>query len=213
MANTKRRISGENAVSRYLAPYLNRESLLPLVLVLILLLLTWWLLDDTRVKPLEDQSAPTHNSDYYIRGFTTLALDESGQRRYQLVADHLIHFIDTDSTKMTRLRYSRFNGSTGAVLINANTGIGAKDNSLLDLQGEVHIISKDGFDQTLVETKTDQLALYPNRDFAETNSPVTIENADSITKGIGMTLDSRAGKLVLLSKVSSIYYPGGRDSR
>ena len=213
MSGSSNSLFNRRTLTSLITTYLNRDYLLPFILILVLLLGTWWLLRGTRVTRVDIQPAPAHNSDYYISGFTTLALDQDGQRRYRLSARRLVHYIDDDSTELTLPEYSKFNGQKSSLHVNAETGRGTQDNSLIKLQGNVLITSKDQFNNTRLVTETDQLTLYPNRDYAETGSPVTIKNAESITKGVGMTVDSREGKLVLLSKVNSIYYPQGRTDQ
>ena len=183
-----------------------------MVLLLALLSITWWLLRGSETHPPQVAAAPTHDSDYYVNGFRTLALGEDGNRRYQLAADRLVHHLSDDSTEMDQPRYSRFDSERGSLRIQAETGQGNHDNSVLRLLGSVRITNLDENQRPKVETRTDALTLYPNRDFAETHSPVTIDGINSTTRGIGMTVDSQAGKLVLLSRVESIYYPTGKPS-
>lgn len=195
------------------ARYLNRDFLLPFTLALAPLLLTWWLLQDARETTQPEDHVTALNADYYITGFTATALNPSGNPQYQLTAERLVHYLYTDNVELTRPVYAKFRAGAGSTEISADTAQATQDHSVLTLKGAVRILSRDAQNRTEVETSTEELTIFPKRDYAETDRPVEIRSRDGLLRGTGLTVNSQVGKLTLMSQVRGTYYPDRRMSQ
>ncbi|MEL0082328.1 MAG: LPS export ABC transporter periplasmic protein LptC [Gammaproteobacteria bacterium] len=174
----------------------------PQALLIVGLLLSGWLLFNQSTRQDIDDSATPHRPDFWANQFTTLALDVEGKPAYRLSAEKMVHFRDTGDSEFIQPDYVRFRDEQGPVTISAQNGWSNKDGTELVLVDQVVLVGQ-GDDPVTAEM--DELLLYPDEDFAETSTPVKIISPTGTTTGIGMHVNSRTGKLVLLSNVRGIY--------
>ena len=78
----------------------------PVILLLLLAVLTWWL--DARVRSPNTQldGIGQHDPEFYIEGFMAVRMNPDGTRRYELTGTRLTHYSDGSGSKLD---------STGAV--------------------------------------------------------------------------------------------------
>jgi LPS export ABC transporter protein LptC len=76
------------------------------------------------------------------------------------------------------------------------------------LSGNVSLIQQQPFDNIIPTTiNSEELLIKPNLQYAETDKPVTIKNASSVTTSTGLTLSLDTNTVELLSNVRSRYEP------
>ena len=78
---------------------------------------------------------------------------------------------------------------------------------LLLLKGDVRIERRPGPDNGAVEIVTDELKVLLDKEYAETDRPVTIKHQQGVTEAVGMNASLREGRLQLLNQVRGIYVP------
>ncbi|RLA03208.1 MAG: LPS export ABC transporter periplasmic protein LptC [Gammaproteobacteria bacterium] len=179
----------------------------PQALLVAGLLLSWWLLNDQAAEQSRGIDAPPHRPDFWTTHFTTVALDIGGKPRYQLTAAEMVHFRDDATSEFDHPKYVRYQQEQGPITITAVSGWNNKEGTELVLTDKVVIVSQGDSDADKVTAEMDKLLLFPEDDYAETDTPVKIVSPSGTTTGIGMQVNSRTGVLILLSNVHGIYEP------
>lgn len=90
--------------------------------------------------------------------------------------------------------------------VNGNVGIAHNNGEKFELRWGVNIWHLDANGEK-TQIKTVKLTLFPDREYAETDKPVTIITAEGTTEAIGMKLYLNEQRLQLLSKVKGYYEP------
>ncbi len=167
--------------------------------------LSWWLLRGLEVHEAPVKAQVRHIPDYYINMFTVSAMDDNGHLRYRLHADHMAHYLDDDTASLTRPNMSLFKPDGPVWNASARRGwIGAGQKTVL-LQGNVLVWRDPVVKGSGLELQTDELHVTPDKQYAETDKPVTIAQDIGITHAVGMHVYLEQGRMELLADVRGHY--------
>lgn len=167
--------------------------------------LSWWLL-----RNLEEREAPVreqvrHIPDYYLNQFTVNAMDDSGHLHYRIHADHMTHYLDDDTATLVRPNMVLFKKDGSTWNATARRGwIGAGQHTVL-LDEDVVAWRDPMVKDSGLELQTDELHITPDRQYAETDRPVTIAQDIGITHAVGMRVFFEQGRVELLADVRGRY--------
>ena len=111
---------------------------LPIILMGLLALGTYWLARNTPVlQAPAAESAPTHEPDYFLRGFSVKSFEPSGRLRSDIRGAEAKHFPDTDTFEIEQPRIRAYNNATGALTVaSARKAIANGDGSQVQLIGD-----------------------------------------------------------------------------
>jgi lipopolysaccharide export system protein LptC len=166
---------------------------------------SWWLM-----RGLEGRQAPIpeqvrHIPDYSLDHFTMNVMDATGQLRYRLHADRMSHYLDDDTAILGRPEVTLFKRTGGAWNVSARRGwIGAGQKSVL-LEDEVLAWRDPLVPGAGLEIRTDKLHIATERQYAETDQPVTITQDIGVTHAVGMHVDLEHNNVELLRAVRGRY--------
>ena len=178
-------------------------SLFPLVMLLLLAALTFWL---NRVIQGDNPHGPLrHDPDYWVERFEVRRFDIDGKLQHTLVADKLLHYPDDDTTVVTapHLTYHQQPPSE----LSARMAYIGRDGKEVNLVDEVRVIrhaAVDGTPSTVAESRT--LKVFPDDEKAHTDDPVVITQGKSVMNGSGVDIDNRSGISVLHGRVTGTLY-------
>lgn len=141
--------------------------------------------------------------EYFFRGANARHYRKSGSLHYEFESDYLEYFEATDTTEVSLPKIIMYLKDGTPWHARSDTASVLNQNKTIHLQGNVFIEQRDD----TINMKTEELYIIPARDYAETNSPVTITSPAGKTYATGMTLDLQKQRLHLLSKVRSSYVP------
>ena len=190
-------------------------ALLPLVVMLLLAMLTFWLDRAIDLSSPESAGPVTHDPDYAIEKFTLLRLSESGDQRYTLTAAKMLHFPDDDTSLLTTPVLVQMQPGKSDLRIHAQRGIVAPGGEKLDLYDNVEIFraGRPGGESGDLHMMTSYLRVLPDDDRAETPARVVIDNGASIVSGTGMDFDNRYRQFKLRAAVTTTYRKPAADGR
>ncbi|BDX18924.1 MAG: LPS export ABC transporter periplasmic protein LptC [Pseudomonadales bacterium] len=145
----------------------------------------------------------TDRPDFYIDNARILMLNEQGKVAYRLTTSHAVHQVDDGSTHLEDPELLFYRGEDPTPwLLKSRQGVVTQRGDRVDLTTDV--LLKQNTDDARQLT-TSALTLFPARDYAETDQPVRIEAARSVTTAEGMQLFLNDGSLKLLSTVRGQY--------
>jgi len=174
-------------------------SLFPLVMLLLLAALTFWL---NRVIQGDSPRGPQrHDPDYWVERFEVRRFDIDGKLQHTVVADKLLHYPDNDTTIVTTPHLTYHQQPPTEIF--ARMAYIGRDGKEVDLVDDVRVIRHGALGdspRTVLETRT--LKVFPDDERGTTNDPVVITQGKSIMRGTGLDIDNRSGITVLRGRVT-----------
>jgi lipopolysaccharide export system protein LptC len=178
-------------------------SLFPIVLLGVLTAMTFWLEQATQPEPIGDGKR-RHDPDYFVDHFKVRRFDIDGLLQHTLVASHMQHYPDDDTTEVEQPRLIYHRPPTG--IITANTGWMDSKGEHVRLNGDVMVVrnSAPGSPPTIIATST--LFVVPDDETARTDAPVSITKGASIVTGSNLEVDNQKQLAVLSGPVRGTIY-------
>ena len=180
---------------------------LPLVPLIALLGVTYWLNQQVLPGLPTPDSSKRHDPDAIVENFSATKLNEQGTPSFIMAAKKLLHYPDDDSTTLEEPRITML--STGQPAIHAaakSATISSKGDEVF-LHDDVEVLRDATKLQDSLRLQTDYLRIVPDQDLADSDRAVTIVDAHNIIHAIGMELDNKTRTLKLLSQVRSDHVP------
>jgi lipopolysaccharide export system protein LptC len=179
---------------------LGSTRLFPLVLMLALALLSFWLERAARQGP-APASPDRHDADYSVERFTITDFGSDGTPESALSAVKMVHYPHDDSTVLAAPHLVQTRPAQPRLVLSADRGTLSRDGADLFLNDNVLLVRAP--DEGLPETRmrTSYLHLVRARALARTDREVRIEEGGRTLVGRGMEYDNEARRLSLRSQV------------
>jgi lipopolysaccharide export system protein LptC len=177
----------------------NATSMFPLVMLLLLAALTFWL--SQVIQGHVPRGPLRHDPDYWAERFTVRRFDINGTLQHTLVAEKLVHYADDDTAIVTEphLTYHKLR----PLEIFSRLAYIGRDGKEVDLVDEVKVIrhgATGDLPPTVIETRA--LKVFPDEEKASTNDPVTLTRGPSVLRGSGLETDNSTGITILHGRVT-----------
>jgi len=117
------------------------ERLLIVLALIVFAALTVWTQfeqDTPAERPVTDTGR--RDPDYYIENFTTTGMDETGQRRYTLKAERLVHYPDDNTALLDKPHLIQYPAGQAPTHTYAESGWVSSDGEEVLLVGNVRVI-------------------------------------------------------------------------
>jgi len=164
---------------------------LQIVLLAIIAAGTWWF-DFTQQPDSDNKPAKlTHKIDYFVKGAQSVTMTAAGAPKQRLAADYIQHFIDDDTTEVTKPMLTMHSPTKPNIYLNSETALISSDAELISLNGAVHI-QRDSIDDVApINIDTSNLRVQLPNDYAETDDFVIIKSGFSSIQGTGLNIHFR----------------------
>lgn len=172
------------------------------ILVVSVVITTWLLRSLEQEKTVI--SSGVQVSDYTLKNFKTIRLNEQGQMREQLIAQKMIHYEDK-STELVTLEIIFYRQGKVYWTIQAEQGRISADGNEMWLQGNTILWWDGQLDQSRVEILSQDVYLRIDQEYAETSALTTIQNDYTKTQALGARVFLPKKRIELLSKVRGHY--------
>lgn len=181
------------------------SQFLPLVLLVVLALLSFWLRQAAeQVSPVEAK-APAHIPDAIGKDVVARRYDVNGELRYRLTSPHLEHFPDDDSTELRSPILVSYRQEAQPITLSAeHARVTAKGEHVL-LTENVRIVRPASNERSELVARTQELTVLPEQGLAHTQRPVDIRQGNSWVTGVGMHIDNNNATMTLESNVRGEY--------
>lgn len=177
----------------------------PVVMLLLLVLLTWWL--DSKVQSpsrLPDGSS-RHDPDFYVEGFAAARMNADGTKRYELTGTRLVHYPDDSSTELQTPKLVYFDYERAPVTVSADTAQIAHGGDDVYFNENVRVVRAAYGDAAELGIFTTHLHVIPDREVARTDKAVTLVEGHSKASSVGLEFDNKTRQIKLLSSVQAHY--------
>lgn len=186
-------------------------AVFPLVIMLLLAMLTLWLARTSGLAGQEGAALENIEPDYIVEKFTLIRLSDTGQPRYALSADKMIHMPADDTSLLTKPALRQIQVGQPEVRISADRGVitsggevaHLRDNVLVFRAAEAQKAGKGTSEAMRVTTS--YLRVMPDLDRADTPDRVRIEQGLSILNGTGMDFDNRYRRIQLHADIRASF--------
>ncbi len=177
----------------------------PLLLVAVLAALTFWLEHVVQPPAAPNDGSTRHDPDYIVENFVAVRMGPDGMRLHQLEADRMLHYPDDDSTHLDAPRLVKFDHEAITLSITSRTARVSSEGETVDFQDDVRAVRTATPTQSELVLSTDFLHVVPDKDYARTDRPVTIVDANTQVTAVGLELFNEAKVVRLLSNVRGSY--------
>lgn len=161
-----------------------RQVLLGLILA-VSGVIAWWRLGP-EVPDERPPSTTERRPAYIIDAFSFTTMSEAGTPDRRLVADRLRHFADDESNELDYPDLVLFADDGPPWRIRAEQGWVSGDKTLVILRTNVTVDRAAGESSRAVHLETEELHVYPKRDYAETRRPVKVASESEWLTSTGM---------------------------
>ncbi len=186
---------------------------LPIILTAALALGTYWLVRNAP-KLLEPtaKEAPTHEPDFFMRGFVIKNFLPNGELRSELFGNEGRHYPDTDTMEVDQVRLRSVSPEGLTTRATANRGLSNGDGSEIQLFGNAIVVreaavSADGRPLPRLEFRGEFLHAFLDTERVKSHKPVTlIRGADQFTAD-SLDYDNLTGIANLQGRVRGLLMP------
>jgi len=185
--------------------------LFPLLLMLALAALTFWL--ELVVREEEGIRRPPrrHDPDYIIDRLMHTRFNAQGAVESMLAAKTMLHYPDDDSTDLVAPRLVQTKANQPRVTVTADRATLSQDGEELFLYDNVLVVRESRAGQPETRMRTSFLQMARAQSVLRTDRDVVITEADRVLSGRGMEYHSDSMQFHLRERVRGRYQPAKRD--
>ena len=187
---------------------MNRKQLVMVLFLVMLAYASDRLFHQQEIHP--TTGAPgTPLPDAYARDVSLDILGPDGRRVYQLHADTLEYYPDTDRLQFTQPRLELLHGRNSHWLLTADHGYTRQDGDPVWLLGSVTIQQLASGSGNLLQIRTRDVLVRPGDRTAETGQAARVTGTGFRLDSIGIDADFRHNRVQLRSRVRGILHAAG----
>jgi len=191
---------------------LTATRLFPLLLMLALALLTFWLERIVREEEGVHPSLRRHDPDYVVENLAITRFDAAGVPESTLAAAKMIHYPDDDSTELIAPRVVQTKPNEPRITVTAERGALSQDGEEVFLYDNVLLVREAEADRSETRMRTSFLHVVRGRSIVRTDRDVLITEGDRVLSGRGMEYHNESRQLFLRERVRGRFEPKKKDS-
>jgi lipopolysaccharide export system protein LptC len=183
---------------------LSATRMFPLVLMLVLALLTFWLERTVR----EEEPHPSlrrHDPDNLVTTFTSTTYNREGGAETILSAAHMLHYPDDDSTELLSPRVVQAKPAEPRFTVSADRGALSREGDEIFLYDNVLLLREADAERPEARMTTSFLHIVRDRSLVRTDREVRIVEGRRSLSGRGMEYNNESRELLLRSEVRARY--------
>lgn len=186
------------------------DRIYPIIALALLAAITLWIERVTRA-PAEAPRIDRSDPDFIGERIRMTAYDASGQPRYELIAQRIVHFPLSDVTDFEQPRL-RYQSSEGDVRIRADSGESVRSGETVILNGDVVVTREGTAENPALSLQTATLTLWPDTQRAMTDAPVVLKHGNIVAHGNGLRADNLVGAFDLVGD-TKVQMPSSKRNR
>lgn len=190
---------------------LSATRLFPLLLMLALAGLTFWL--EFMVREEEGFRRPPrrHDPDYVVDRLMHTRFNAQGAAESMLAAEKMLHYPDDDSTDLVAPRLVQAKANQPRVTVTADRATLSQNGEELFLYDNVLVVREGGAGHPEARMRTSFLQVARAQSVLRTDRDVVITEADRVLSGRGMEYNNDSGQFHLRERVRGRYRPANKN--
>jgi len=189
---------------------LSTTRLFPLLLMLSLAALTFWLERTVREEEGAHPSLRRHDPDYIIDNLKYTRYDTRGAVESTLAAAKMLHYPDDDTTDLIAPQLVQTKPDKPRMTVTAARGAVSQDGEEIFLYDDVVLVRDGSTERPETRMRTDFLHLARGGTVAITDRDVVISEPARVLSGRGMEYHTDSQELFLRERVRGRYEPKKR---
>jgi lipopolysaccharide export system protein LptC len=175
---------------------MNSDRIYPVIALLLLAALTFWLERITR-SPEEAPRVVRTDPDFIGENIRMTSFDDAGQPHYSLIAERIVHYPLSDVTEFVEPRLL-YETTEGELRIRAREAEAAANADDILLTGDVEVERDATAQDPAMRMETDRLRYWPDSQRALSDAPVLLKHGNITAYGNGLRADNISGVLELV---------------
>ncbi|GHT93705.1 hypothetical protein AGMMS49545_13590 [Betaproteobacteria bacterium] len=180
-------------------------ALFPLLLLVALAALAYWLEASTEPQPPQPDANLRHDPDATAEKFTVLRYDPGGKLRYRLVADAMEHYPDDDSSHVQNPRLTHYRPQSPDITLTGKSALVTEKGNRVLIQEDVALTRAGFAGRPELVARTSELTVLPDEGKAFNHHPVHITQGTNWMNGVGLQMDNNEGTFVLQKQARGAY--------
>ncbi|MFA6921439.1 MAG: LPS export ABC transporter periplasmic protein LptC [Gallionella sp.] len=180
---------------------------LPLLPLLALLGFVYWLDNQVQQEVIAAARSLRHDPDGIMDNFSATTMSGQGVPRMLLSAKQMRHFPDDDSTELELPLITMLSPERPTVFMNGLRGNISSRGDEVILRDKVRVLREAAGTQSAMTLHTEYLRVLPNKEWADSDQAVVMNEQNTIVHAVGMEMDNKTHILKLLSHVRSEHLP------
>ncbi len=176
------------------------HRLYPILALTLLAALTLWLARVSAPEDPRERAGSREKADFIAEQARLTSFDVDGRMRYELLAERITHYPQTDITTLLQPRLEQ-RADGGVLYLQSAHGELRQRGDEVWLSGDVRVRRIDHDDPRPMTLVSETLTLWPDDHRAHTATPVVITRGGSVVRATGMTADNIFGTLELDGRV------------
>lgn len=182
------------------------STLFPLLVLSILAGLSFWLEQATEVPLVSDTGKARHDPDTLVDQLTVFRHGPDGQLKYKLVASHMEHYPDDESSLVVAPRLTSYRPDAPEVVLTGKTALVTQEGKHVLVRDEVVVTRAAFAGRAEMVARTPELTVLPEEGKAYNQHPVQITQGESWMRGTGVQVDNNLGTFSLQTNVTGEYF-------
>ena len=191
---------------------LSTTRMFPLLLMLALAGLTFWLERMVREEEGAHPSQRRHDPDYVVDNLTHTRFDAQGKVESTLTAAKMLHYPDDDSTDLLAPRVVQTKPNEPRVTVSAERGTLSQDGEEVFLYGNVLLVREAGPEHGEARMRTSFMHVVQAQSIVRTDRDVVFTEEDRVLSGRGMEYRNDTKELFLRERVRGRFEPSKKAS-
>jgi lipopolysaccharide export system protein LptC len=184
---------------------LSTTRLFPLLLMLALAGLSFWLERTVREEEGAHPSFRRHDPDYIVDNLKHTRFNSLGAVESTLAAAKMLHYPDDDTTDLIAPRLVQTKTNEPRVTVTADRGTVSQDGEEVFLYDNVLLVRDGSAERSETRMRTTFLHVVRGRSVVSTDREVVISEADRMLSGRGMEYRNDSQELFLRERVRGRY--------
>ncbi|MBA2689562.1 MAG: LPS export ABC transporter periplasmic protein LptC [Burkholderiales bacterium] len=180
------------------------RGLLPLLLLLLLAGLTFWLSQAVTGLPDKGNGTKRHDPDMFVDNFTAKQFGADGTVRYTLAARKMVHYPDDDTSHLTDVKFNATETGAPPFTATSDTGVLTQKGEEIFLRGNVILVREAAPPNSRIIVRTSYLHVIPDAGIAQTDQPVELRDASKIINAASMRVNNKI-ETITLTRVRASY--------
>ena len=183
----------------------------PLILMLALAGLTFWLERTVREEEGAHPSLRRHDPDYVVDNLAHTRFNMQGAVESTLAAAKMLHYPDDDSTDLVAPRMVQTKPNQPRVTLTADRGTLSQDGEEVFLYGNVLVVREAGPERPETRMRTSFMHVVQSHSVIRTDRHVVITEENRLLSGRGMEYRNDTKELFLREQVRGRFEPKKKD--
>jgi lipopolysaccharide export system protein LptC len=185
------------------------RGVLPVLVIALAALSSWWLYHQVIQDRARADGSQRQDPDGFADDIDLSSLDATGRLTNRLWAKRMLHYPHDDSTVVDAPYLELYRPDEPPWQVRARTGRISSGGSEILLQGDVDIQRAGTPELHPAHFTTDSLRVFPEREYAETDAPVTYRSTGLVVRSLGIRAHLDRGQVELPARVRATHQPQG----